>query len=101
MEAMAAGLPVIACRVGGIPELVEDGVTGILVPPNDPDALGAAIARVLESPTLAAALGSAAREKIAKHFSMPRMIAGFTDVLLEQLGHRASGIQVGTQPSGV
>lgn len=101
MEAMAAGLPVIACRVGGIPELVEDGVTGILVPPDDPDALGAAIARVLENPTLAAALGSAAREKIAAQFSMPRMIAGFTDVLLEQLGRRASGIQVGTQPSGV
>jgi glycosyltransferase involved in cell wall biosynthesis len=87
--------------VGGIPELVEDGVTGILVPPDDPDALGAAIARVLENPTLATTLGSAAREKIAAHFSMPRMIAGFTDVLMEQLRQRASGIQVGTQPSGV
>ncbi len=101
MEAMAAGLPVIACRVGGIPELVEDGVTGILVPPDDPDALGAAMARVVGNPALAAAIGSAAREKIAAQFSLPRMIAGFTDVLLEQLSRRAPGIQVRTQPSGV
>jgi glycosyltransferase involved in cell wall biosynthesis len=88
MEAMAAGLPVVACRIGGIPELVDDGATGLLVPPDDSDALAGAIARLVADPAFASALGTAARAAIAQRFSMPGMIVGFTDILFEQLSRR-------------
>jgi glycosyltransferase involved in cell wall biosynthesis len=65
MEAMAAGVPVIATAVGGVPELVEDGVTGLLVPPGDPGALARAIAVVSADPALRARLGRAARARVA------------------------------------
>lgn len=68
LEAMAAGLPVVATRVGGIPELVEDGVTGILVPPGDPSALATALALVANDPGLRTHMGIAARRR-AEDFS--------------------------------
>jgi glycosyltransferase involved in cell wall biosynthesis len=58
---MAAGLPVVATRVGGTADLVHDGVNGLLVAPRDPAALAAAISRVLADPAAAAALAAAAR----------------------------------------
>jgi len=58
IEAQAAGLPVIASRVGGIPEAVEDGVTGYLVPPGDVDALAHAIVRLADAPDEAARIGA-------------------------------------------
>ncbi|MCW5964855.1 MAG: glycosyltransferase [Bryobacterales bacterium] len=60
LEAMSAGVPAVATRVGGIPEIVEDGVTALLVPPGDADALRAAMQRLLDEPTLGAALASSA-----------------------------------------
>ena len=66
VEAMATGLPCVATTVGGIPEIVEDGVNGLLVPPGDPDRLGAAIERYLTDPSLARACGEAARESAEK-----------------------------------
>jgi glycosyltransferase involved in cell wall biosynthesis len=57
LEAMAAGLPVVATRVGGIPEAVEDGISGLLVPPHRPDLLGAALARIAADPAGARRLG--------------------------------------------
>jgi glycosyltransferase involved in cell wall biosynthesis len=59
IEAGAMAKPVVASRIGGVEELVEDGVTGILVPPGDPEALGGAIARVLGDPDLARRMGEA------------------------------------------
>lgn len=73
VEAMAAGRPVVATRVGGVPEVVADGETGILVPPEDPAALAAAIRRVLGDPALAARMGQAGRERVRQHFSAERM----------------------------
>jgi glycosyltransferase involved in cell wall biosynthesis len=70
LEAMAAGLPVIASNVGGIPELVLDGVSGVLVPPGDPGALAEAIERLLEDPSLALRLGEAARRRVAESFEL-------------------------------
>jgi L-malate glycosyltransferase len=70
MEAMAAGLPVVATNVGGNPEIVQDGVTGILVPARDSKALGDAILAILKSPQLSRQLGNAGRERVAKHFSL-------------------------------
>ena len=64
MEAMAVGKPVIASRVGGLPEIVADGETGILVPPADPQALRAAISRLIDDPALAASMGAAGRERV-------------------------------------
>jgi glycogen synthase len=67
IEAMAAGRPVVATRVGGIPELVRDGVDGLLVPPDDPQALAKAVTRVLANPVLAAELGANGRGRVAGH----------------------------------
>lgn len=74
LEAMAAGCPVVATKVGGIPDLVTDGVDGLLVPPRDPVALAAAIRRVLTDPALALRLGGNARATVAAHFSPERAL---------------------------
>jgi glycosyltransferase involved in cell wall biosynthesis len=68
-EAMAHGRPVVATAVGGLVDAVEDGVTGLLVPPRDPDALRAALERLLADPDLRSRLGSAARERARERFS--------------------------------
>jgi len=74
MEAMAAGLPVVATAVGGTPEVVADGVTGLLVPPCDPAALARAITALLRDPEQRRTMGQAGRERVAQHFSAVRMI---------------------------
>jgi glycosyltransferase involved in cell wall biosynthesis len=75
LEAMTIGLPVVATRVGGIPALVEDGKTGLLVPPGDPLSLARAIIRLIEDPGLAAALAARAREHVQNEFGLDRMLA--------------------------
>jgi glycosyltransferase involved in cell wall biosynthesis len=74
LESMAAGVPVVATHVGGTPEAIEDGVTGLLVPPGDSHALATAITRLLEHPDLAARLGCAARESVQRRFSLEAMV---------------------------
>lgn len=69
MEAMACGAPVICTRVGGLPELVVDGVTGFLVPPNDPAALTARISQLVSAPELARTMGQASRRRIEERFT--------------------------------
>jgi len=68
-EAMAAGLPTVATRVGGMPEIMVDGETGLLVPPADADALAGAIVRVLADPELARRLGEAGRARAVERYS--------------------------------
>lgn len=70
LEWMAAGRPLIATEVGGIPDLVEDGVTGLLVPPGDAAALAAAIKALLDDPAGAEAMGRAARARWENEFSL-------------------------------
>ncbi len=70
LEAMAAGLPVVATAVSGIPEAVLDGATGWLVPPDDAAALAGALERVLGDPALARTFGAAARSRIADEFAL-------------------------------
>ncbi len=74
LESMAAGLPVVATRVGGTPEIIEEGVSGLLVPPRDPEALAQAILRVLSDPMLARRLASAAQERVRTHFSFDQLL---------------------------
>jgi len=69
LEAMACAAPVVACGVGGILEVVEDGVTGLLVPPATPDALAAALARVLGDKALGERMGRAGRRRVESAFS--------------------------------
>jgi glycosyltransferase involved in cell wall biosynthesis len=78
LEAMATGLPVVATRVGGVPEVVGENVTGMLVPARDPTILAAALARYVEQPALAAQHGAAGLERVTKKYSMAAMLAGYT-----------------------
>jgi sugar transferase (PEP-CTERM/EpsH1 system associated) len=87
LEAMASGLPVVGTRVGGVPEVVAQGVSGQLVPPRDPQAMADALASYLEQPALCAAHGAAGRARVQAHYSMPAMVAGYQalyDGLLER-----------------
>lgn len=70
LEAMALGVPVVATRTTGIPELVADGESGLLVPPNDPEALAAAIARLMDDPALGARLATNARARVVERFDV-------------------------------
>lgn len=80
LEAMATGLPVIATRVGGNPELVDDGVTGTLIPVGDGASLARAIARLVDDPDARAAMGQAARQRIARDFDWERTVANYLQV---------------------
>jgi glycosyltransferase involved in cell wall biosynthesis len=85
LESMAAGAPIIATRVGGTAELVEDGVSGLLIPPCDPHALELAIARLLSDPDEAGRMAATARARIVERFSVRRKAeetAAFYEALL-------------------
>ena len=76
LEAMATGLAVVSTRAGGNPELVEEEITGLLVPPGDSPALAKALIRLIEEPALAVELGSRALHRIRAEFGIARMLAG-------------------------
>ncbi|MHB9073210.1 MAG: glycosyltransferase [Desulfobaccales bacterium] len=86
LEAMAAGLPVVATRVGGVPELVELNRTGWLVNPGDAPALAAALSQALADPDARQAMGKAGRERAVKHFSLETMARQY-ESLLDRLIH--------------
>lgn len=80
VEAMLAELPVVASRVDSVPEVVEDGRTGVLVPPEDPSALAAAITGLLESPEWAVEMGRRARARARERFGPERMARRYEDL---------------------
>ncbi|MFN0132392.1 MAG: exopolysaccharide biosynthesis GT4 family glycosyltransferase EpsE [Phycisphaerales bacterium] len=86
MEAMAMELPVIVTRVGGVPELVRDGIDGLLVPPRDPSAIADAIRRTLEAPETARMFGCAGSARVRDLFTSRRS----ADELISRLGTRQS-----------
>jgi glycosyltransferase involved in cell wall biosynthesis len=86
LESMAAGLPVVATRVGGNAELIQDGETGFLVPPRDPARLAEAIGRLLREPSLAKAMGMRAGERVAQRFSVDVMVESTTRLYDELIG---------------
>jgi glycosyltransferase involved in cell wall biosynthesis len=74
MEAMAAGRAVVSTTVSGIPELVEHGVSGLLVPPNDARALAGAIRELLSDPMRARRMGELGREKVRAEFTLSECV---------------------------
>jgi glycosyltransferase involved in cell wall biosynthesis len=90
LEAMAAGLPVVAADVPQNRWLVGDEVEGLLIPPGDVDALSAAVTRILDQPRLAARLGSAGRERVASEFPLDKMVDGSLTLLDRLTTARAS-----------
>jgi len=88
LESMAAGAPTVATRVGGTPEAIVDGVTGILVEPGDSGALAKGIARLLDNPQLAARLGQSARQAIHDRYSLEKMIRATEKLYLDLLARK-------------
>jgi sugar transferase (PEP-CTERM/EpsH1 system associated) len=88
LEAMACRLPIIATRVGGNPELIEDGATGRLVPPGDPSALGAALLELFNAPMVARRLAEAARAECERRFSLDRMVGDYAALYDDHLARR-------------
>jgi glycosyltransferase involved in cell wall biosynthesis len=80
LEAMALSRPVVASRVGGIPEMIEDGVTGLLVPPHDAEALAAAIVRLLQNHPLADTLGRAGHDMVHDRFCIELMVEAIASI---------------------
>lgn len=85
LEWMAAGRPLVASRVGGLSDLVEDGVSGLLVPPGDSKALAAALKSLLDDPARAARMGAKAHERWSYHFSVERFYQTTQDVYAEAI----------------
>jgi glycosyltransferase involved in cell wall biosynthesis len=77
LEAMASGLPVAATRVGGVPDIVADGVTGLLTPPREPAALAAKLLRLHGDDMLTSAMGTCGRRRVEEAFDVRRMVAAY------------------------
>lgn len=86
LEAMAMGLPVVSTRLTGIPEIVDDGSTGLLVPERDPAALAAALSRLLADPDLRLSMGSLARAKVQREFDLRNNVAVLHGWFAESIG---------------
>ncbi|MFQ5599794.1 MAG: glycosyltransferase, partial [Candidatus Krumholzibacteriia bacterium] len=88
LEAMALGVPTLATAVAGPPEVIEDGTSGLLVPPDDVRALTAALERLADSPELRSRLGGAGARRTATHFSLEVMMRGFDACLTRAAAQR-------------
>jgi sugar transferase (PEP-CTERM/EpsH1 system associated) len=91
LEAMASGLPVLATRVGGNAELVDEGATGLLVDAGDVDALAKGLVALASDPVAAAALGRAGRQRVKARFSLPAMVAAYRSLYDDLLASRGFG----------
>jgi glycosyltransferase involved in cell wall biosynthesis len=92
LEAAAAGVPVVACAAGGVPDVVEHGVTGALVPVGDAAALREAVGRLLAAPDERARLGAAARARAERRFGVAGMVAAYLSLYERVLGERAARV---------
>jgi len=98
LEAMAAGLPIVATRVGGVGEVVVDGVTGTLVESGNPDALARALRSYVEDASRRGQHGDAGRQRVEQRFSLSAMLAGYTslyDEVLARRDHASSRASIG------
>jgi glycosyltransferase involved in cell wall biosynthesis len=94
IEAQALGRPCVATNVSGIPELIEDGRSGLLVAPGDPDAIAGALARIDADRALAARLGAAGRERVEADFDIDRSAARLTALMREASARSAHAPRV-------
>jgi glycosyltransferase involved in cell wall biosynthesis len=90
LEAMAAGLPVVATSVGGLPELVDDGMTGWLVPPCNAEALASRLRLLLSNPHQRLEMGAAGQARVREHFSLAQMTQSFSNLYDELLSDTGS-----------
>ena len=94
LEAMAAGVPAVATRVGGVGEAIEDGKTGLLVPPGDRHSLAESIIKLLENPTVARQMGKAAQETVVRRFSLAKMVQAYQEIYTELIQRRNGRVQI-------
>lgn len=99
LEAMMFSKPVVACRAGGMVEVVEDGVTGLLAEPGDETSLETCIERLVTDADLRGRMGVAARARYEARFTPGRMTDGFLELLESLLDHGAPGSPVGSRPA--
>jgi glycosyltransferase involved in cell wall biosynthesis len=86
---MAMGLPVVATSVGALPDIVEEGVTGHLVPPRDPERLAERMLELLDGPERARALGAAGRRRVERNFGLAGAAAALEGLIAEMAHGRA------------
>lgn len=94
LEAMATELPVVATNVGGNPEVVVDGDTGLLVPSGDPECLAESMFSLLETPGSWDAFGSAGRARVEEHFCIRSMVAQYEDLYMQLLARKVQNVAV-------
>jgi glycosyltransferase involved in cell wall biosynthesis len=97
IESLAAGKPIVATAVDGTPEVVVDGKTGLTVPPGNPQALAAAVCRLLQEPELRQALGSAGRQWVVEHFSLEQQVRETQALYLNALRRQRRRADVATR----
>ena len=95
LEGMAQGLPVVATRVGEVPAVVEDGVTGLLVAPDSPESLAAAMGRLVQDAELRARFGAAGRLRVMREFSATRMAGEYREVYERAMRRVAPALALG------
>jgi glycosyltransferase involved in cell wall biosynthesis len=92
LEAMARGLPVVATRVGGNPEVVDDGVTGHLVPARDAGTLAGAVCALWGDGDRSAEMGRAGRARVERLFDVRRMVADYESLYLQMTRRAGAGV---------
>jgi glycosyltransferase involved in cell wall biosynthesis len=97
LEAAAMGLPVVATRVGGNPEVVQHEQTGLLVPSDVPEAMASALARLLQDPSERLRLGNQGRESYREHFTLSAMLRQYTTLYRRLMGLPGSSDSTRTQ----
>lgn len=99
LQAASCGVPIVASRIGGIPEVVQDGITGLLVPPEDPPALADALVRILGDPNRARRMAAEGRSWVIERFGVEQMVAGTLAVYRDLLrGPMPGGADAGVTP---
>jgi glycosyltransferase involved in cell wall biosynthesis len=98
LDAMAMGLPVVGTRAGGIPEAIEDGVTGTLVPPGEPDALAEAIVAMLEHPDASARMREAGQARVHKEFGVDKLVEGTLAAYRRVTGRDTAAARAASDP---
>jgi len=91
MEAMATQLPCVATRITGIPELIRDGIDGLLVTPSDPSELAGAIARLIDDPALRRRLAAAGRTRVEEKYHLTANVARLAEIFRSRVPAAGSG----------